>query len=122
VGLSGFTLSFVGRPETEQFPEASGSGWSSGYFTLPMRIIVRSQVPGAGQVIGIGSGLQPCVSVNTHNCSKSGPLPGWTQVTQRGSELFKPPAAGCIRTIVRLQGPALVRLQEKQRDREAVQA
>jgi len=47
-------------------------------------------------VIGIGSGLQPCVSVNAHNCSGSGPLPGWTQVTQRESGSC--PGVTCCRT------------------------
>ena len=73
MGLSGSALSFAGRPEIEQFPEASGSGWSSGYFTLPMRIIVRSQVPGAGDVIGIGKLSRRNLLPNTNNCLLSGP-------------------------------------------------
>mgnify|MGYP003140904865 CR=1 FL=1 len=43
------------------------------------------------------------------------------QVIEIGIGL-QPPAAVYILTIVRLQGPALVRQQEMQRDREAVQA
>lgn len=56
-------------------------------------------------MIGIGSGFQPCVRVNAHNCSGSGPLPGWEAGDAAGIGSF--PGVTCCRTrtIVCLQVP-----------------
>ena len=47
-------------------------------------------------MIGIGSGLQPCVRVKAHNCSESGPLPGWKAGDAAGIGSF--PGVTCCRT------------------------
>lgn len=56
-------------------------------------------------MIGIGSGFQPCVRVNAHNCSESGPLPGWEAGDAAG--IGSLPGVTCCRTrtIVCLQVP-----------------
>ena len=61
------------------------------------------------------SGIGLFYAANAYNCSLSG-------AGYRDRIGLQPPAVGCICTIVRLQGPALVRQQGRQRDREAVQA
>jgi len=73
---------------------------------------VAEQFPVAS---GSGSWIGLFYAANAYNCSLSG-------AGYRDRIGLQPPAAGCILTIVRLQGPGLVRQQERHRNREAVQA